>query len=130
MLGISSMWQFIKHHLQCFMPVPRDLAFGVWSAHFLAPASPHGVSQTQVWTCPHRKQTAQCPACFPAWVHVSTELLMGGYFDPSKATVERKQNSDSQHKSWTRAWAVSPGKQLTKVRSFYKWQRRQSHQLE
>lgn len=37
-----------------------------------------------------------CPvpcACFPAWVHVSVQLLMEGYFDPSKATAEREQNS-------------------------------------
>ena len=125
-LGISSKWQFIKHHLQCFMPVPRDHVFGVRSDHFPAPASTYGVSQAQVWAYPHRKQIARCPACLSAWVNVSVELLMGGYFDPSKATVERKQNSDNQHKSWTRAWAVSSGKHPTKVRSFYRWQRRQS----
>lgn len=37
-----------------------------------------------------------CPvpwACFSAQVHLSIELLMKGYFDPPKATVERKQKS-------------------------------------
>lgn len=37
-----------------------------------------------------------CPvpwACFSAQVHLSIELLMKGYFDAPKATVERKQKS-------------------------------------
>lgn len=42
---------------------------------------------------PRRTQPAQASFCFSAWAQVSAELLMGGYFDPSKATVERKQNS-------------------------------------
>jgi len=66
-------------------------------------------------------ETAQCPASFSAQACVSVELLVGGYFDPSKATVERKQNSDNQHKYWTRARAASSGKHPTKVRSCHRW---------
>lgn len=36
-LGISSKPQFIKHHLQCFMPVPKAHVFGACSAQSLAP---------------------------------------------------------------------------------------------
>lgn len=45
---------------------------------------------------PKRGTALNCPepwACFSAWVHVSVQLLMEGYSDSSKATVEREQNS-------------------------------------
>lgn len=54
--------QLIKHHLQCFMPVPRAQVSGACSARFLALTSE--VSRAQMWDCP---QTAQCPG--PASLH-------------------------------------------------------------
>lgn len=125
-LGISSTCQFIKHHLQCFMPVPRDLVF-VWSVYFVAPASPYGVSQTQVWTYPHRKQTAQCPACFSAWVCFHW-IIHGKVFWSLQGNCGKK--TEFRQPAEILDCAVSPGMHLTKVKSFYKWQRRQSHQLE
>lgn len=80
------------------MPVPRAHGFGACSAHFLAPKPE--VSWAQKWGCP---QAAQCPAS----VHGYVELLMEGYIDSSKATVERKTEVNYIN---SRAWAVSSEK--------------------
>lgn len=118
-LGISSKPQFIKHHLQCFMPVPRAHDFGVCSAHFLAPA--REVSWAQKWDCP---QTAQCPE--PASLHGYTFLFNYSWKDiliPPRQPW--KGNRIQLIEFRTRAWAASSGTHPTKVR-VYSWQRRKS----
>lgn len=91
--------QFIEHHLHCFMPVPRAHVFGAYSAHFLASSCESG--WTQMRDCP---QTAQGPG--PASLHeymVLSNYSWKDIFDPSKATVERKEKSANIN------WGQEPG---------------------